>query len=217
MTACGKPMPGAKNGAARGFCRRSLHHSGACQNKTCLECGSKLTIKNSTGDSQKRSLCSFDRLRRNRRYYSHKPKNFQISSRKHKFACGCSGVLPESGKSNKFAVWATHGRRSSFQCRVAVILHGSQSQAKQGDYCPIPLDTPHLKIRRMMNSPCKYCGKVLLWNNPGRGKTPHLHHSHETAEIYGFMHMPCHRRVTIIEEKDRQELAEQPNGVIFSE
>jgi hypothetical protein len=43
----------------------------------------------------------------------------------------------------------------------------------------------------MMEEPnCERCGEALKWEF-GVGKTPHLHHNHETGEIYGFTHPVC--------------------------
>jgi hypothetical protein len=46
----------------------------------------------------------------------------------------------------------------------------------------------------MMAEPnCERCGEPLVWEF-GLGKTPHLHHNHETGEPIGFTHPVCNPR-----------------------
>lgn len=115
----------------------------------------------------------------------------------HKFPCGCDGILPENFEEpNKFARIKANKlariiNKRHFGCRVSYILLQSQLDAKKGKYAPIPLDTPHSVIRKMMEEPnCERCNEPLDWIF-GRGKTPHLHHNHSTGEVYGFVHSHC--------------------------
>jgi hypothetical protein len=100
------------------------------------------------------------------------------------FPCGCSGILPVRG-SNKFAI--QKGR--SFCCRVSSILSCGSRDAQYGGYkfnC-----IPHSIIRRMMErQDCWRCREPLDWVF-GSGRTPHLHHDHETGKILGFTHPKC--------------------------
>jgi hypothetical protein len=110
--------------------------------------------------------------------------------------CGCTGILPERGQSNKFAVWMS---RAS-ECRVALILRSSTRMAKSGGFQAIDPKTPHSVIRALMEEPnCERCQQPLSWNHFGWGKTPHLHHDHETGEIYGFTHPRCNPNALEIE------------------
>lgn len=103
--------------------------------------------------------------------------------------CGCNGVIPAKGVSDKFVV----GRPSDWLCRVYVILASSKGSAAKGKYTPIPVDTPHGVVRKLMDKvTCDLCAEPLIWDF-GPGKTPHLHHSHETGELYGFTHPRCNR------------------------
>ena len=49
---------------------------------------------------------------------------------------------------------------------------------------------------------CWRCRKPMHWENLGKGKTPHLHHNHETGEIYGFTHSRCNP--SALEEEIRE-------------
>lgn len=115
--------------------------------------------------------------------------NRQVPKSFHRFPCKCSGILPKRGDSNKFAY--SHAVQHVFGCRVTSILSRSQKSANRYGYKPINSDTSHLVIRKMMQeNSCVVCHNPLKWAF-GRGKTPHLHHDHETGEIYGFTHANC--------------------------
>jgi hypothetical protein len=54
---------------------------------------------------------------------------------------------------------------------------------------------------------CWRCRQPLEWVF-GRGKTPHLHHDHETGEVHGFTHPSCNPKALLHEIDDlRKELA----------
>jgi hypothetical protein len=108
------------------------------------------------------------------------------------FKCGCSGILPARTNSNKFATsCAEKTRLSTFKCRVTSILTSSALSAKRDGGLPIPADTPHSLIRKMMdNLNCWLCHQLLVWEF-GLGKTPHLHHNHQTGEPLGFTCARC--------------------------
>jgi hypothetical protein len=113
---------------------------------------------------------------------SHKPGEF------HKFPCGCSGRFPLKHEANKFA-GITAGQR--WRCRVAKIVEQSVHHCRKLGYASIDKNTPHAAIRALMeNENCWRCKKPLVWVF-GLGKTPHLHHNHQTGEIYGFTHPKC--------------------------
>lgn len=204
---CGKSMKRAKNGADRGVCSQLFGHSGLCSSETCSRCGIKLTFKTARKQRTKRMQgpckeCAKD-------YYSqgHAPRNYQIPGKRHIFPCGCIGVLPKGAAANKFS-FGSKGKW--FVCRVSKILSFSSIAAKNRGYVPIPRNTPHLIIRKMMDEPnCERCGEPLKWEF-GIGKTPHLHHNHETGEIYGFTHSICNPRAMQNEiERLRRKLSEK--------
>lgn len=200
MMLCGRPMPKARNGNGRGVCSLPYNHIGSNiagglnhGNGTCPDCGVKLTLLNAkpsaiSKGSGKCRIC-LTMWTRNRR--GGKEKNTQKPGKSHTFPCGCSGTLPMAwGAANEFAIRASS--TGSFGCRVSSILSGSQATAKRDGYTPIPLNTPHTVIRNMMADPnCERCGKPLFWSITLGSRPPHLHHNHETGEIYGFTHPKC--------------------------
>jgi hypothetical protein len=121
------------------------------------------------------------------------------------FRCGCSGILPAAGKSNKFAVWKDS--QSSFVCRVPGIFSHGKAAARKHGY-KFPKNVSHSVIREMMETDCWRCGKPLDWSSLGSGKTPHLHHDHETGEILGFTHMRCNSHVELTVDELKRQLAE---------
>jgi len=50
----------------------------------------------------------------------------------------------------------------------------------------------------MMRHDCVLCGEPLKWEF-GLGKTPHLHHHHDTGEIIGFAHTVCNPNAEVKE------------------
>jgi hypothetical protein len=118
-------------------------------------------------------------------------RNLRIPKRKFCFSCGCSGILPRKGGHNKLAGWPIY---TQAYCRVAKILTQSRKSAERRGGVPINSDTSHSFIRELMSiKKCWLCGKPLKWGF-GKTKTPHLHHDHETGEIYGFTHPACNPR-----------------------
>lgn len=177
-------MPKAKNGADRGFCDSPKGHRSRHGNSTCPECGKALKERHNCRDCARG---------RERERFGQSPKNIQHPGEWHKFPCGCEGYLPlDKNQGNKF-VHAV--KDNGWGCRITYILMSSRLNAKQsGGYAFIPSDTPHSVIRKMMEDPnCERCGQSLKWEF-GRGKTPHLHHDHDTGEIYGFTHSVCNPR-----------------------
>jgi hypothetical protein len=118
-------------------------------------------------------------------------QNYQKPEKEHTFrTCGCVGILPTWKGSNKFAKFNGAG----FQCRAAYLVTHSRIVATKLGYAPIPSNTPHSVIRKLMDEPnCERCRQPLMWEL-GNHKTPHLHHDHETGEIYGFTHPKCNPR-----------------------
>ena len=210
MKKCNKPMPKAKNGKSRGRCNRTNNHSAACGNRTCPDCGDLLNLENSTPSTlagvNKSGTCLKCANSRRQRMYGRKSINTQRPRKKHAFPCGCSGYLTAFGGANKFSI--NHGTRN-FGCRVSYMLLGSRKAAKLHGYTPIDPKTPHLVIRKMMEEKnCERCNEPLKWEF-GYGKTPHLHHDHDTGEIYGFTHPWCNpralqREIDILKKENRK-------------
>ena len=211
MRICGKKIPLARNGNDRGFCTRPIH-SGHCSNKTCHGCGVKLTENNVTPGVWKQGakVCRICRsiYYPNKRKYG--PRNLQIPGGRFTFnrgrTCNCSGHLPKHrGRSNLFVTWQSH----HWYCRVGSIIQGSISGARRHGYKSIDKMTPHSVIRKLMRvRHCVLCGERLQWR-VGRGKTPHLHHDHQTGKIIGFTHPKCNplaleRRVRELEAQVEQ-------------
>jgi hypothetical protein len=195
---CGKPLPKAKkNGVDRGFCVRSRSHKGFHGGtRTCPHCGISLLKENCTSIRFKtgHGLCNECQKYDNRARYGYEPKNYQLPEHQHNFSCGCSGILPTRGKSNKFAIYSL--TKKYWCCRVLRILWASINAAKKRGYKSMDPATPHSVIRNMMEEPnCERCKEPLNWKDLGLGKTPHLHHQHFTSEpygkIYGFTHAHC--------------------------
>jgi hypothetical protein len=185
---CKKPVKVAKSGVVRGICTRPAGHMGLHSNKTCSICGVSLTPK-SAGESQRKNGGTCRKCQRDwqRQEHGYKPRNLQIAKDFHTFPCGCSGLLPGRGESNNFAVF----RSAYWYCRVSTILKGSFFAAKRRKYTSINPKTPHHIIRKLMSiKECWLCKRPLEWVF-GKTSTPHLHHNHETGEIYGFAHARC--------------------------
>lgn len=191
---CNAPLPCAIfTGKDRGTCTYPLGHwGGHSAKKLCRGCGCPFTSINTSPVILGRGhgLCRDCSTLYQRQRTGGRPQNRQRAGEKHTFPCGCSGILPaQKGVVNLFA--ARSDTRNGWQCRVAQIINRAQQLAKRTDYKPIPADTPHKHIRKMMENPnCIACGQPLKWEF-GRGKTPPLHHSHETGEPWGFTHMRC--------------------------
>jgi len=182
---CGKPVKVAKNGVKRGSCTNRAGHQGKHGNKTCSHCGVALTKENShTSHLRNGGWCKVRALEYACEKYNRVPRNVQRPGSFHTFTlCGCSGILPPKGESNKFSQVAS--------CRVSKILGVSQVAARKFGHTPIDIKTPHSVIRELMEEEnCWRCSKPLSWE-VGAGKTPHLHHNHETGAIYGFTHPHC--------------------------
>ena len=191
MKLCGEPMPKAKNGADRGICIRPSGHYNDHGNGTCSRCGVYLSFDTAFYNvvMSGRGWCRQCTLEYRRKRYGFNPQNRIYPGKLHTFPCGCSDILPDPPCNNKFVIW--NKSQGSFICRITVILHSSKLKATNAFYKSIPFNTPHFAIRKMMEEPnCVICGKLLTWEF-GRGKTPHLHHNHETGEIYGFACSRC--------------------------
>ena len=212
MRLCGKPMLTAKNGIDRGVCNRPQGHGQKCGNGTCPSCGIILTLTNTAAAAVSRGagLCRVCRTQEQRVRNGHAVRKYQRLGKPYTFPCGCSGVLPSrKGFVNELV---TRGA-GSYVCRVSSILHGSQQAAKKWGYKPIPLDTPHALVRELMlKSSCECCGEPLLWAVTLGARQPHLHHNHETGEIYGFTHPVCNPKA-MENEIDRLRALLKKNGI----
>jgi len=201
---CGLPMKLARNGADRGVCTRpvsrngSHHGGGSHSNGTCSACGVLLTPENTSSAAPWCCACKIEDQRMD---LGQTPKVYQVAEQFHTLPCGCSGVLPKEGESNKFVSWRNSHKRAlgCWVCRVWAILNTSRFDAREGGYIAIDADTPHHLIRRLMDEPlCERCEQPLEWVI-ARGTTPHLHHNHDTGEIHGFTHNRCNFRAMEIE------------------
>lgn len=182
---------------------RRKGHSGPHGNPTCPNCGIRLSIKTASrgvikiGHGACRNcLGDTQRIRLGQKRFV-----YQKAGEWHRFPCGCAGILPTEGHSNKFA---RRQRRLGHlglptTCRVSHILRSSTYDAKKRGHRPIPRATPHSTIRKMMEEPnCERCKRPLVWVF-GRHKTPHLHHNHRTGEPQGFTHPMCNPQALEIE------------------
>ena len=186
---CEKKMPLDKKGNDRGVCCKEMVHLAHCGNGTCYRCGIKLTKENANTTVVRKGSgrCRQCATVISQESRGNAPRNFQTLGSLHIFPCGCSGILPTVRSSNQFVNYARNG----FSCRVTRILNSSQQAAKKFGHVPINPNTPHSTIRQMMQEKnCVICGDPLNWEL-GAGKTPQLHHSHETGEIHGFSHIKC--------------------------
>jgi len=190
---CGFLMPKAKNGTNRRKCRRLKNHNGFHKDGTCYGCAFILTVNNSSASVARRGtgMCRSCHLVYQRNMRRNMPQNRQVPGNTHLFPCDCTGTLPsERRKTNIFAVWG--GRH--WGCRASEIIRASRATAKKWLYKPINPSTSHSCIRKMMEERnCYFCLKPLKWEF-GVGKTPHLHHNHDTGEPYGFSHARCNMR-----------------------
>jgi hypothetical protein len=195
---CGKPMLKAMNGVDRGTCTKPFghmeknHYHSHC-NGTCYDCGASLTVVNASASAVARGSgrCRSCHRKRSRQLHGRLPRNLQVPGKEHTFPCGCTGVLPNRrGDSNPFAKWMN----KAWQCRVSGILTASRRGAELYGHTPIDSNTSHVVIRKLMDEPnCERCRETLKWDL-GMGKTPHLHHDHESGEILGFTHPVCNPR-----------------------
>lgn len=206
---CGKPVGLSENGIDRGLCCKPKYHSGTCSSNTCRVCGVALTKDNKEKHPTDRRCndCASAYQRGLRRKKGISARNIQHPGERHTFPCGCSGVLPELGLSNSFAQKQGH----SFVCRVRTILNKSVTESRAGRYSPIDPETPHAVIREMMTkADCVLCHEPLTWEL-GKGKTPHLHHDHETGEPYGFTHSACNPKAL---QKEVTRLFDENNHLV---
>jgi hypothetical protein len=158
--------------------------------KLCPTCGAVKTEKNTSPSHMRSGYCRVCDRDKHRVTSKYKPKRIQHPEALHVFYCGCAGVLPARGKTNKLAVPCGKG----FGCRIAHILRHSRAMAQERGYVPVSKDTSHQAIREMMrNENCILCQNPLLWIFKA-GKTPHLHHNHETGEALGFVHNQCNTK-----------------------
>jgi hypothetical protein len=220
LNVCGKPMARAKNGKSRRTCTRPAGHVFKHGNETCVDCAARLTSSNCPPSwinrTGKRSgICRTCAASRRRSKRNQQPQNYQLPEKEYTFRnCGCAGVLPKKGQHNKFAKSGTNG---IFHCRVSRIISVSQIAARERGYAPIPQDTSHSAIRKLMAEPnCERCREPLMWDF-AQGKTPHLHHDHETGEVFGFTHPICNPRALERElERLRKSLGTRRGPVISS-
>lgn len=155
----------------------------------CFRCKNRLTDANARPSIvlRRTGLCRICSNKYYKEHSNHPSKNVQRPGKTHKFVCGCEGLLPNKGESNKLAIFTATG----FVCRVTRILNSSKHNAKRRGYKAISKNIDHLVIREMMKSNrCETCGEPLKWAF-SRGETPHLHHDHKTGEILGFSHSIC--------------------------
>lgn len=192
MGSCGKLVKPAKNGKNRGVCCLFAGHRGNHGSVTCASCGIALTSQTATQSRLLRGSgkCRKCSLEYSREWGGHKPQNRSEPGKYHIFQpCGCSGILPEKGHSNQFAISSPSSQK--FRCRAGSILAGSIVQAKKNGYVAISRNTTHQDIRILMKNPnCAICGESLEWIFAA-GKTPPLHHNHETGQPLGFSHIGC--------------------------
>jgi hypothetical protein len=190
---CGKPVKKARNGKDRGYCTRPRGHMSNHGNRTCYHCSDPLTKENCAPSRFKKgsgmcASCAKNSCEAYRRRHGTKARNYQTPETFHKLRCGCEDILPKLGESNQFVYRQRSSSRSTWACRVEGIIKGIISAAKKRGYKPILPSPPHSKIREMMKEPkCWRCGKYLDWTKLGHGKTPRLHHDHDTGEAYGFV------------------------------
>lgn len=196
---CGRVLL-AENGAVRGACIRLKRHIGRCATGrlTCLKCATELTLENSAPSMVRRGgYCTKCNTRHNRKIRGTKPRNSQSAEQQHTFPCGCSGILPKVGESNRFARFQSRRTpiKPAWVCRVSAIVNGIEVQSRKGRYVSIAKDVSHDLIRSMMDKPCYICDSPLDWDEHLKsGRAPALHHDHDTGEAYGFVHSHCNRR-----------------------
>jgi hypothetical protein len=190
MAFCGKIIKPAKNGKDRATCTNFPRHRGQHGSATCAHCGCDLTPKTATKSHLDRGngKCRHCNLAYSRVQRGGNARNIQHPGKFHVFrTCGCMGTLPKRGDCNQFVTSTSR----KFRCRVSAILSSSACAAKNNKYRAIPRKTPHALIRALMQRPnCVICGKLLHWKF-GLGKTPPLHHNHETGQPLGFAHIGC--------------------------
>lgn len=135
----------------------------------------------------------------------------QKPGKHHVFPCGCAGRLPKHrGESNLFAKSTQNHLTRSWVCRLIQIFNSSKHAAK-GRY--VPIKATHAEIRKLMKkSRCWLCKSTLIWNL-GRGRTPHLHHDHETGKVYGFTHSVCNPRALQNEIVKLRKMLDKPDRV----
>jgi len=104
--------------------------------------------------------------------------------------CG-KDVKPAKNASIPRCLYAACGPRwSPFEQKLSWLRQMGEAAEKK-DHAPIDLKTPHSLIRELMKAElCWRCKRPLKWTL-GMGKTPHLHHSHTSGEIFGFTHPHC--------------------------
>jgi hypothetical protein len=194
MKRCGKRLKVARNGSSRGFCTKPFKHGRFCGNGTCSDCGVVLAKQNASPatlqyGSGTCSKCNTKIVLARNRANGQEPRKWQEAGKPYRFSrCGCEGTLPKRrGESSQFAIWQFDG----WICRASRILVGNQAEAKEQGYKPIDINTPHAIIRNLMRvEKCVLCGALLKWEL-GPGKTPHLHHDHDSGEMLGFAHSRC--------------------------
>jgi hypothetical protein len=150
------------------------------------------------------------------------------------FKCGHSGILPPRGESNKAVLWwnsrssSSGGNHVCRPCQLVQdrrrkkrtsalfgltwakrLLVSQKAAARHGKYTPPNISAA--QIVELKNTPwltCCICqtGKELKWVKSARLTNPHLHHNHDTGEVYGFAHALCNRLAGLLDKKLTPEL-----------
>jgi len=207
LESCGKQVAPAKNGKNRGACVRPHNHRGVHVSETCWRCASPEVEHRKRSQGKLCKPCAVELYHKPNK----KKKIFQIPGSAHVFSrCGCEGILPVAHRVPSSFAAVSNPKMNGWTCRVRVILNTGATAARIGNYVAVPRNTPHEIIRKLMEEPlCVLCKELLDWSSLGAAKTPHLHHNHNTGEMYGFAHHKCNplaleNRIKELEERISQ-------------
>ena len=145
------------------------------------------------------------------------------------FKCGHSGILPPRGESNKAILWwnskssSSGGNHLCRPCQLVQdrrrkkhtsalfgfiwakrLLRSQKAAARYGKYASPNISAA--QIVELKNTPglkCCICltGEGLKWVKSARLTNAHLHHNHDTGEVYGFAHALCNRLMGLLNKE----------------
>lgn len=145
------------------------------------------------------------------------------------FKCGHSGILPPRGESNKAVLWwnskssSSGGNHVCRPCQLVQdrrrkkdtsalfgftwakrLLRSQKAAARYGKYTsPNISATQIVELKNTPGLKCCICltGEELRWVKSARLTNPHLHHNHDTGEVYGFAHALCNRLTGLLNKE----------------
>jgi hypothetical protein len=96
--------------------------------------------------------------------------------------CGGSRICPH--KKYLYQCWHCDPRGWADHC-----IRRAKSDAKRRNHAGPEINPEELVNLRRKSDTCFFCEQTLSWSNPKN--SPHLHHDHDTGEVFGYAHPVC--------------------------